>query len=196
MKIDNVEGARAAQGLAAKGGGHHGRPETTQAPAAGEPVDEVLLSDLALETIQEGPAGPGKSGQSTAHRARALIEANPHLADQPFGQIVSRLARGLDPLVDFPPPAPDPVVDPTTDVTEGDGTEPVVTDETGDGTGGIAPEEDDAEIVAESTIVEEAIEELLDPDPDAETTAAATLADVLEEALEEDDSEPEQAPVI
>jgi hypothetical protein len=62
----------------------------------------------------QGEDSPGKSAQSPAHRARAAIEANPALADLPFGQIVSRLARGLelptvqaaDPAVTEDPTAP------------------------------------------------------------------------------------------
>ena len=67
------------------------------------------------------PGEAGKSAQSPAFRARALIAADPTLGDDPFGKLVSTLAKAGK---------SDPVTDPAT----------------GDGGGTDAPVEDPAAV--------------------------------------------------
>ena len=64
-----------------------------------------------LEQAVGDPASgeAGKSAQSPAFRARALIAADPTLGDDPFGKLVSSLAKAGK-----SDPAPDPVTDPAT----------------------------------------------------------------------------------
>lgn len=80
------------------------------------PQDEVLLSDEAQAFLDESADGggedsfgPGKSGQSPAHRAKAALAAYPELADLPFGKLVSTLAKGgaVESLLPPPPPPED-----------------------------------------------------------------------------------------
>ena len=60
------------------------------------PADRVDLSPAARAMLEGSgdSAGPGKSGLSPAHRARALIAAQPELANMPFGKVVSGLIHG------------------------------------------------------------------------------------------------------
>ncbi len=64
---------------------------------------ETLETTLAAQAADEAPAAaggdaaPGRSGETPAAAARALIADDPGLAELPFGQVVSALARGLDP---------------------------------------------------------------------------------------------------
>lgn len=105
-------------------------PRGTAAAAAHNPVmPKPLLSPAALsvltaaqeetaaqpETPAETPAAShGKSADTPAARARAAIAADPSLAGQPFGKIVSMMARGLD-LPAPPAPEPELVSEPVTE---------------------------------------------------------------------------------
>jgi len=74
-------------------------------PAGGFAVeDRVDLSETARSFLASADhaAGPGKSMESAAHKARAIIAENPHLANMPFGQVVSQLNHGT---LDLTPPA-------------------------------------------------------------------------------------------
>jgi len=65
--------------------------------------DRVDLSPTAQKFVEtQGHCyGPGKSMHAMAHRAKAMIEANPQLADMPFGQVVSQMIHGT---LDLTPP--------------------------------------------------------------------------------------------
>ena len=79
-------------------------------------------------------AAPGRSGETPAARARALIAENPGLADRPFGHIVFALARGLEVDLGTPDPA-------ATDGEEGAAAVAAVTDdEAGEETSGAVGE--------------------------------------------------------
>ena len=117
-------------------GSPHFRPQTEQAnitqqaaaptqvkPATGDTakrgvVDQLDLSATAKQLVET--TGPGKSGNSPAHRARAAIAADPGLAGLPFGQVVKTFSHGTPDSIVAPPAAEtreDEVVDPLT--TEG-----------------------------------------------------------------------------
>ncbi len=110
-----------------------GASTSTLAPAV-----EVSLSDEGRRISGQGQSGKPEApgAHSVAHRARALIEQYPELADQPFGRLVSSLARG-----DFVAPVATPPVEgetPPADDATTDGT-------TTDGTGEIPPSDEGAE---------------------------------------------------
>ena len=81
---------------------NHGKPS---GPAGGgfAVEDQIDLSESARLFLANGDhaSGPGKSMNSAAHRARAVIAENPHLAGMPFGQVVSQLNHGT---LDLTPP--------------------------------------------------------------------------------------------
>ncbi|MBT5047690.1 MAG: hypothetical protein HOM58_04245 [Rhodospirillaceae bacterium] len=105
--------------------------------------DQIELSPEAVRFLESGdksrgpqnrgtfaPPGHEKAAHSTAAQARAIIEADPSLAEQPFGQIVSQVARGVLSLADVTPdeePGDDPAIDPAV----GDGGEIPLADSTG-----------------------------------------------------------------
>jgi hypothetical protein len=68
--------------------------ESTTTTGSTAVTDEVTLSPEAKEFIAN--SGPGKSGHSPAHQARAMIAGNPELAGMSFGQIVSGINHGVD----------------------------------------------------------------------------------------------------
>ena len=119
--IDGVNPHGALAAFLARALGHEVTPkgEEDDAPAVGETeagddgtvVVQITLSEEAENFLTDD--GPGKSGQSTAHRARAMLDGEEYesLRDMPFGQIVSTLARtgSIESLL--PPPAPDPEPD-------------------------------------------------------------------------------------
>lgn len=79
---------------------------TSASAGSGEVViDDVEVSEEA-ESFLGALTGPGKSHQSTAHRAFAALEENPSLAGLPFGKIVSTLARTGSLASLLPPPPP------------------------------------------------------------------------------------------
>ncbi len=69
-------------------------PTTEDAPAV-----HVTLSEEADELLNSATTSqaPGKSGDSTAHRARAARSEFAGLHAMPFGNVVSAIARGIDP---------------------------------------------------------------------------------------------------
>jgi len=76
-----------------------GRP-TIPSIAATEPTGGTVDDKIDLSPAASRLTGAEKSSQSTANRARAILEASPELAEQPFGRIVSQVARGLLSLED------------------------------------------------------------------------------------------------
>jgi hypothetical protein len=97
-------------------------------------------SDAGDESSAAAVGAPGRSGETPAARARALIAENPGLADRPFGHIVSALARGLE--VDLG--LPDPV---GTDGEEGTAAvAAVVDDEAGEETSDIVGETAESDV--------------------------------------------------
>ena len=126
--------ARNATGqVSAIGGDELSAPDATgEAGDTGEasPV-QITLSEDAQEflAVDGTEGGPGKSVQSTAHRARAELDLKEFatLLDQPFGRIVSTLARFGNLSSLLPPPEP-----------ASETGEPSETGETGEGDGTVA----------------------------------------------------------
>lgn len=160
-------------------------PEPQPLPPEEEGKDSVIvdLSEDAIASLDDGDeySRPGKSGNSTAHRARALLqdEAFAALRDLPFGQVVSALARGIDPASLLPPPPPpEPVI--------GGDEVPVVGEEGDTGTGTTT-----ITTTATTTPIESP-EEVVDTDPlliakaTALSEAEAALALLSTEDEEED----------
>lgn len=166
-------------------GGASGRGQQFQAVA--EEVEPAATTDTtdAVDPVEEPEVttGPGKSGESTAHRARAYLEGLGGLSGldiRNFGQLVSQFARGElpgEPPVDGDgTDGTDGVVVATDVVEEGD--EAPVADETSDAGETPVPVPPEAEdplaglldaLADESTIVEETsdpvielVDELLD----------------------------------
>ncbi len=144
----------------------------TEAGDDGTVVVQITLTEDA-ENFLAGD-GPGKSGQSTAHRAKAMLDSDEYasLSDLPFGRIVSTLARtgSIESLL--PPPEPDPEPDVVVD-TEGvqDGEAAVTA--AGDETAAV-----DLGVITEGT-------------EDADTTAALEILRQITEAAEEE-TEPDE----
>ncbi len=163
-------------GSASSGGGVSGLAKTMHphsAPLASETLGATIAAQAdggdEIEGAGAGETGAaGRSGETPAARARALLESDPSLAERPFGHIVSALARGLEvgaadaqALDGEPSPEPEAAAeaDPEQAVAEGD--------EAADSDPGI-----------EDQGLEAAVPEL---------AADAALAQALEEMLEEDD---------
>ena len=131
---------------------------------------EIQLSDAA----EEGTVGqkPGNAAYAPAHQARAFLAERAALAEGeggetvPFGQIVSRIARGIDPAEAYAPPA---------------------VEETGATEDAEAATGDEEKEVVEETDQTAAVE-------DSATTPGAgsgeaNVADLLDELVEEDEEE-------
>ena len=110
-----------------------GSDEPTASDATGEAGDAgdtspvlITLSEDAQDflAVDETEGGQGKSGQSTAHRARAALDLEEFatLRDLPFGKIVSTLARFGNLSSLLPPPEPASETGETGETGEGDGT--------------------------------------------------------------------------
>jgi hypothetical protein len=137
------------------GRGHGSRPAT---------VDQVDLSPEAQRFIENG--GPGKSADSTAHRARAFAEAH-GLTGMPFGKIASAIARGDEASL-IPAPAP---TDPAADVVD-----PLSTDAAGTAEGA------ETSGTVEGTAGATGTDGTATPPTDA--TTDATIGDIVEEIVE------------
>lgn len=135
-------------------------PPLDEAEAFGAAV-EIDLSAEAEEALRRG-----RSAQSPAHQARAFLAENEGAEDVPFGQIVSRIARGIDPAEAFAQPAEEEA-DAAAGTGEAEETSEAVEDET--------------ETLAAATVEE-------DGALAAETGDAAALA-LLQGALEDEDEE-------
>jgi hypothetical protein len=129
--------------------------QAASAPAAMTTSSPTLSAGTLGAAIEA--QSPGRSGETPAARARALLAENPELADRPFGQVVSRLARGLE--VPLPSDEPDEPAPPVV------GDEPaVVVPLEGEGDdGGVPP-------VVETPVVE------VVPAPPAEEEPATTIS--------------------
>ena len=134
--------------------------QKTAATGFGEAV-VIQLSD-AIEDAAQG-SSPGKSAQSPAHQARALLAERAAAAESgggekvSFGQIVSRYAQGLNPADAFTAPI--------------EGAEE-----------GIAPADEDAAEAAEGGAVVGAPAE-----GTSETGSDGLAADLIEEVAENDE---------
>lgn len=193
-------------------GNPHFRPQTEQAditrqaaaptqvkPATGEVkrgvVDQLDLSATAKQLVDTG--GPGKSGNSPAHKARAAIAADPGLGGLPFGQVVKTFSHGTpDSLVT--PPAPE--------TAEGEAVDPqslegqiesagivVSEDETAAVTDNMAPDEaieSDSAVSTSATDGAQAEENngILPQQIVAEIDTEASLLDVIDGAEDEPDA--------
>ena len=111
-----------------------GGPPRNDAPAAtGD--DESFATTHDSETAGVAPTeGPGKSSAAPAFLARQAVIDDPELANLPFGQVVSQIARGVFGQDETPPDEGD-------GTAEGDGEGDGSTQSTGDappteGTGG------------------------------------------------------------
>lgn len=161
--------------------------------------DQIELSPEAVRFLESGdkPRGPQhrgpfaaaghgnpsseKAGHSTAAQARAIIEADPTLGEQPFGQIVSQVARGVLSLADVTPeePAEEPAAADGTDGTDGTG-----------GTGGTDGEVPlaggtDGTILATGT--GEQTTTTSQDQTDAPEPAEATVTNIIEETTSSDE---------
>ena len=156
-----------------------GRADRTGSSELKAPEPSVVLdlqSEPVGEPVAEGKTltSLGKNAASPAHQAREMMaayqELGSNLSDVKFGQVVSRIARGIDPSEILAPPPADP--------------EPA--DEGGDETPAIVPPDDgEAEATSQpaapaSTDVRP--DEPSDPDPDL----AAALVDGLDDAPSSD----------
>lgn len=156
-------------------------PAPTTAPTGSPPVtDEVTLSPQAKAFI-EGE-GPGKSGSSPAHRARAAIAADPELAAMPFGKVVSGINHGVD---STPAAAPEPEPAPVP-VDEGGDTPPA--DPVADAPAPAAPvvEEGTTPVAADPNPLAD-IQPLVDPGP--EVSLLETLDAAIDDAGDETSDE-------
>ncbi len=149
----------------------------------GEAV-EIQLSEAAAEELDS--AKPGKSGSSPAQLARDFLAEFTSLfatddggeggegGKVPFGQIVSRIARGIDPAEAFAAP---PVEEPgTTEGTEAaaEGTVGETVEETAEKTAGTTPVDGAVavpEVESGEAIVAELLDELLESGEDDQTSA-------------------------
>ena len=157
-------------------------------PAGGGFVveDQVDLSESARLFLANGDHafGPGKSMNSAAHKARAVIAENPHLAGMPFGQVVSQLNHGTLDLT--PPAAPGDgaeaasVADPgeVSGIPAADGEATATVAGEGDGSAFTATAEDDTETVMDGDGAP-----IIQPLPEDGAEAAVT-ADGVPETLE------------
>jgi hypothetical protein len=124
-----------------------GTAETVGAERPTSRFGEAVEIDLSEAAAQA--AKPGRSAASPAHQARAFLaertgeDGSEDGEKVPFGQIVSRIARGLDPAGAFAAPVLDETDAPAGDETAPDGGEAVelVPDEAADDTA-IVPESD------------------------------------------------------
>jgi hypothetical protein len=165
-------------------GGANGRGQQFQAVAeAVEPAATTDTTDAVAPVEEtEETTGPGKSGQSPAHLARAQSDLQ---GSHNFGWLVSQIARG--PSIEADTPAEGDGADGAvvaTDVVE-EGEEAPVGDETagaGETPVPVPPEEEDPlaglldALAEESTIVEETIDPVADP-----------VVDLVDELLDDND---------
>ncbi|MCZ6588240.1 MAG: hypothetical protein O7G13_14505 [Alphaproteobacteria bacterium] len=149
----------------------HGRaPQFQPATADAEPVATTDTATAVAPT--EETEGPGKSGKSVAHEARA----HPMFAElggNNFGWLVSEIARGLY----IAPEAPE---------GEGEGTDGVVvsTDEVGGDEVATAPDEADA-TGEESPPADETVDETADAGTPSEIVVEDPVASLLDTLTEE-----------
>lgn len=157
----------------------HGRaPQFQPATADAEPATTTDTATAVAPT--EETDGPGKSGHSVAHRARAqlagLLSLDGHnlsLDGHNFGWLVSQIARGLDIATETPD-------------GEGEGTDGVVvsTDEVGGDEVATAPDEADA-TGEESPPADETVDETADAGTPPEIVVEDPVASLLDTLTEE-----------
>ncbi len=125
------------------GGQHRPLPPTAEQPAqaskrgAGKP-QPVPSVTLTLSDEARTGKGHGKNPNSPAHQARELIATYEELGRLPFGQVVSTLARGEDPVSRFvggtEPPVTDPVAGAPADEAVEETDNPIVEEDTEEST--------------------------------------------------------------
>ncbi len=151
----------------------HGRaPQFQPATADAEPAATTDTATAVAPT--EETEGPGKSGHSVAHRARAQMALFAELGGHNFGWLVSQIAHGT---FDASAYAPD---------SEGEGTDGVVvsTDEVGGDEVATAPE--DAEATGEeSPPADEGADETADAGATPEVVVEDPVASLLDTLTEE-----------
>jgi hypothetical protein len=163
----------------------HPQESVATQSTAEEPVRSGFGEAVEIQLSEEAEANllndrPGNAANSPAHQARAFLSGLSAEGEGgekvPFGQIVSRIARGIDPAEAFAAPA----ADETAGETAGDTTGETGEGATAEGTEAAAAEETTAEETTAGT---------------GEITAAGSeetaLVDLLDELLEEE--EPEDA---
>lgn len=135
-------------------------------------VDPVDLSPEAQEIVNNAIyTAPGNSAHSTAHRAREMMmmAEYSHLADMPFGKVVSGLANGS---LDLTPPA----------AVSSPGDPAEIPAPTGEGDGAEAPTDPSNPVIDDPTLAGD------EPEPTEETVTEGTTA-VIEEPLGETPTE-------
>ena len=148
-------------------------PRTDGAGRGATPPSVIVdITDAADQPL----GAPGKSAESPAHRARAMIESYVAMGAETgglhFGQVVSRIARGLDASELFVLPAPPAEEEPTEPAGplvegEGEGATSALVE-----TPLASPEpEIDPDLVVASLLLEETVEE-----SDTPTTLVEPLA--------------------
>lgn len=171
-------------------------PQVTQSSSGKSPkgeaparptVDQVDLSPAARDFLET--SGPGKSAQSPAHQARAMIAGNEALADMPFGQVVKAINHGTtDSLIAPQPAETDDVVDQPPADASTDAADAVVPEpEPAEGEVPAVADTDSDTPVAETDSAEDATASGADASvPAAQLDTDATLLDLMTE--EEDDT--------
>ena len=140
-----------------------GKPQRFEVPTSETEPATTTDTTTAVAPAEESE-GPGKSGNSVAHRARAMIGLE-GLGGRNFGWLVSQLARGIQ--VDL------------TGGTEGEGADDIVAETDVTEVGETTPASDDATDAAT----------LPEPEVDGEDPVASLL-DTLTEEIEEGSTPP------
>lgn len=139
-------------------------------------VDPVDLSPEAQEIVNNAIyTAPGNSAHSTAHRAREMMmmAEYSHLADMPFGKVVSGLANNS---LDLTPPAAVPSPEDTAGIPA----------PTGEGDGAEAPADPSDPVIDDPNPAGD------EPEPTEETVTEGTTA-AIDEAL---DATPTRADLV
>lgn len=195
--IDGVNPHGALAAFLARALGHEVTPKGTEddAPAVGETeadddgtvVVQITLTEDA-ENFLTGD-GPGKSGQSSAHRAKAMLDSEEYasLSNLPFGRIVSTLARtgSIDSLL---PPEPEPEPDVVADTEAVVDAEATVVADTLDLTDPSIAETENVIAAGDETAAAD-LGVIAEGTADADTTAALEILRQITEA-NEDETEP------
>ncbi|MDH3472504.1 MAG: hypothetical protein OEM59_02335 [Rhodospirillales bacterium] len=162
----------------------HPQESATAQSTAEEPAGSGFGEAVEIQLSEEAEASllndkPGNAANSPAHQARAFLSGFSAEGDGgekvPFGQIVSRIARGIDPAEAFAAPAADETAGETAGETTGETGEIASAVETAEGTEAALAEETTAETGEITTAGSE----------------GTAVADLLDELLEEE--EPEDA---
>ena len=164
-----------------------GKPQQFDIPTS--ETEPATTTDTATAVAPtEETEGPGKSGNSVAHRARAMIGPE-SLGGHNFGWLVSQLAQGIS--VELTggtegESADDVVAE--TDVTEV-GETTAESDETAEA--GTAPEPDVESEDPVATLLDELTEETGDSSTPPDDEAVDPIVDLVDTLLDDSEDEPE-----